>query len=43
VNPAKPADELRMSGKKFDHIMRQVLQVKPKPKKAARKKARSAK
>jgi len=44
----KPAEELRMSGKKFDRIMRAALQVHPeetsKPKrrmkvKAARRKA----
>jgi hypothetical protein len=40
VNPAqqKPADELRMSSKAFDRIMRQALQVKPKLKKAAKAK-----
>ena len=29
----KPADELRMSGKEFDRIMGQALQVKPKAQK----------
>jgi hypothetical protein len=33
---------MRMSGKKFDLIMRQALQVKPKSKKAAKAKPRSA-
>jgi len=44
VNPTqqKPADELRMSGKKFDQIMRQALQVKPKSKKPTKAKSKSA-
>ena len=29
VTQSKPADELRMSGKEFDKIMRQALQVAP--------------
>ena len=40
---AKPADELRMSGKEFDRIMSLALQVKPedtqKPKRAMKIKA----
>ena len=38
MNPTqqKPADELRMSGKKFDQIMRQALQVKPKSRKVTK-------
>ncbi len=38
----KPGDELRMSSKTFDRIMRQALQVKPKRKKAAKAKAKPA-
>jgi len=38
----KPADELRMSAKDFDRIMGQVLQVKPKSKKTAKAKSKSA-
>jgi hypothetical protein len=34
----KPADDLRMSGKKFDKIMRQALQVQPKSKKVTKAK-----
>lgn len=34
----KPVDELRMSGKEFDRIMGQVLQVRPEPKKRMAKK-----
>jgi hypothetical protein len=40
---AKPADEMRMSGKAFDQIMGQALRVKPenakKPKRSAKMKA----
>jgi hypothetical protein len=44
VNPAqqKTADELRMSGKKFDKIMRQALQVKPKSQKTTKAKSKAA-
>ena len=38
----KPADDLRMSAKDFDRIMGQVLQVKPKSKKATKAKSKSA-
>ena len=43
---AKESDEMRMSGKEFDRIMGQALQVKPKAsakKKAAHKKKRARK
>jgi hypothetical protein len=37
---SRPADEMRMSGKEFDRIMRQALRIKPedaqKPKRATK-------
>lgn len=35
---AKPVDQMRMSAKEFDRIMGQVLQTKPRSKKAVKAK-----
>jgi hypothetical protein len=47
MKPGQPKpDEMRMSGKEFDRIMSQALQVKPKarkPKRATARRKRSAK